>query len=60
LLVVFDGNHTLAPRCREREPSTPSAYRVMNSGRQDEAALLRNITGKKMPTLAACGSGEGR
>ncbi len=27
LLVVFDGNHTLAPRCREREPSTPSAFR---------------------------------
>jgi len=24
LLVVYDGNHTLAPGCREREPSTPS------------------------------------
>ncbi|MHC4435137.1 MAG: hypothetical protein ACYTBS_25160, partial [Planctomycetota bacterium] len=26
LLVVVDDNHTLAPRCREREPSTPSAF----------------------------------
>jgi hypothetical protein len=23
---AFDGNHVLAPRCREREPSTPSAF----------------------------------
>ena len=26
LLVVPDENHTLALRCREREPSTPSAF----------------------------------
>ncbi len=28
LLVVENDNHTLALRCREREPSTPSAFRA--------------------------------
>ena len=31
LLVVVDDNHTLAPRCREREPSTPSALTLISS-----------------------------
>ncbi len=50
LLVVADDNHTLAPRCREREPSTPS---VMGQKRKSAATTGMSVVGVRTDIRAS-------